>query len=258
MPNQARFLSFMDMIDGGGAGAYGDKFEGGGVFSALANMMATPYGSEDEERRRRSIEGLRAAGLLGMETPKEATVIRTGDKRPKPTKPSPQQLAEARMAELERQRGLEQDVFDPRGPNQMGASGFRNPTEGYPNMSMPAIAGYTVPRAADVPAGVSNYPDMSMPAIAGYTTPAPVSAMAMAPTGMPAPAGSGVTPRQPMPESMPMERYMVAPSMIDVQPPRGMNLPQDATMSRAMQALRQRFPNATPEQLANAAAMMGM
>jgi hypothetical protein len=51
---------------------------------------------------------------------------------------------------------------------------------------------------------------------------------------------------------------MVAPSMVDVQPPRGMNLPQDAAMARAMQALRQRFPNATPEQLANAAAMMGM
>lgn len=119
MPDQARFLSFIDMIDGGGAGAYGDKFEGGGIFSTLANMIATPYGSEDEERRKRSIEGLRAAGLLAMDTPKGAKVIRTGDGRPKPTKASPEQLAAARMAEMERKRGLQQDVFDPRGPNQM-------------------------------------------------------------------------------------------------------------------------------------------
>lgn len=119
MANQARFLDFMDMIDGGGAGRMGDKFEDGGIFSVLANMIATPYGSEDEERRKRREAAYRAAGLLEMEAPKEAKVIRTGDGRPKPTKPSPEQLAAARMAEMERKRGFEQDVFDPRGPNQM-------------------------------------------------------------------------------------------------------------------------------------------
>ena len=39
------------MIDGGGAGQMGDKFEGGGVLSALGNLVASPYGSQDEERR---------------------------------------------------------------------------------------------------------------------------------------------------------------------------------------------------------------
>ena len=48
-----RFLDFIDMIDGGGAGKMGDKFEGGGIFSMLANALATPYGSEDKERMRR-------------------------------------------------------------------------------------------------------------------------------------------------------------------------------------------------------------
>ena len=48
-----RFLDFIDMIDGGGAGTMGDKFEGGGIFSMLANALGTPYGSEDEERKRR-------------------------------------------------------------------------------------------------------------------------------------------------------------------------------------------------------------
>ena len=59
-----RFLDFIDMIDGGGygEGKMGDKFEGGGIFSMLANALATPYGSEDDERRRklRQMRGLLA------------------------------------------------------------------------------------------------------------------------------------------------------------------------------------------------------
>ena len=46
-----KFLDFLDMIDGGGAGQMGDKFEGGGLFSALGNLGGSPYGSEDEKRR---------------------------------------------------------------------------------------------------------------------------------------------------------------------------------------------------------------
>jgi len=48
-----KFLDFIDMIDGGGAGKFGKEFEGGGIFSMLANALATPYGSEDDERKRR-------------------------------------------------------------------------------------------------------------------------------------------------------------------------------------------------------------
>jgi len=59
-----KFLDFIDMIDGGGygEGKTGDKFEGGGIFSVLANALATPYGSEDEERMRklRQMRGLLA------------------------------------------------------------------------------------------------------------------------------------------------------------------------------------------------------
>lgn len=46
-----KFLDFLDMVDGGGAGGMGDKFEGGGLLSALANLGGSPYGSEDEKRR---------------------------------------------------------------------------------------------------------------------------------------------------------------------------------------------------------------
>ena len=57
-----KFLDFIDMIDGGGAGKFGKEFEGGGIFSMLANALGTPYGSEDEERMRklRQMRGLLA------------------------------------------------------------------------------------------------------------------------------------------------------------------------------------------------------
>lgn len=47
---QRKFLDFLDMIDGGGAGRSGDKFSGGGLLSGLANAFADPYGSEDAGR----------------------------------------------------------------------------------------------------------------------------------------------------------------------------------------------------------------
>ena len=61
-----KFLDFIDMIDGGGygEGKMGDKFEGGGIFSMLANALATPYGSEDDERKRRLRQ---RRGLLEMD-----------------------------------------------------------------------------------------------------------------------------------------------------------------------------------------------
>ena len=47
-----KFLDFLDMIDGGGAGQMGDKFQGGGLYSVLGNLVASPYGSQDEERKK--------------------------------------------------------------------------------------------------------------------------------------------------------------------------------------------------------------
>jgi len=51
MMEEKRFLDFLDMFDGGGAGQMGDKFEGGGLLSAIGNAFGSPYGSEDPERR---------------------------------------------------------------------------------------------------------------------------------------------------------------------------------------------------------------
>jgi len=38
-----------DMFDGGGAGQAGAEFQGGGILSLLANMLASPYGSQQED-----------------------------------------------------------------------------------------------------------------------------------------------------------------------------------------------------------------
>ena len=71
-----KFLDFIDMIDGGGAGTMGDKFEGGGIFSMLANALATPYGSEDKERMRRVRQ------MRGLLAPDESIAPRAA---PRPT-----------------------------------------------------------------------------------------------------------------------------------------------------------------------------
>lgn len=46
-----RFTGLMDMLDGGGAGASGDKFEGGGLLSILGNLFAKPLEAQDRVER---------------------------------------------------------------------------------------------------------------------------------------------------------------------------------------------------------------
>lgn len=52
-----RYTSLMDMIDGGGAGRSGDRFEGGGLLSLLANELFRPRGYEDRLRQRKNDTG---------------------------------------------------------------------------------------------------------------------------------------------------------------------------------------------------------
>ena len=46
-----RFTGLMDMLDGGGAGASGDRFEGGGLLSILGNLFAKPLEAQDRVER---------------------------------------------------------------------------------------------------------------------------------------------------------------------------------------------------------------
>ena len=111
--DRPRYTSLMDMIDGGGAGRSGDRFEGGGLLSLLANELFRPAGYEDRLRQRKNDTG-RAVTTVVDELMRDR----------------------AAMKEMDRQRGLQQDRFDTR--DQQGASSFRAPVQ--PGPPMPATA----------------------------------------------------------------------------------------------------------------------
>ena len=62
--DRPRYISLIDMIDGGGAGRSGDTFQGGGILSALANALARPYGYEDRLRDRKNSTGRAIATVV--------------------------------------------------------------------------------------------------------------------------------------------------------------------------------------------------
>ena len=59
------YTSLMDMFDGGGMGRSGDTFQGGGILSQIANMVASPIGSQDNILKRKNETG-RAIGNAVM------------------------------------------------------------------------------------------------------------------------------------------------------------------------------------------------
>jgi hypothetical protein len=120
LDNEPRYTSLIDLIDGGGAGRSGESFEGGGLLSILANALMRPYGYENRLRDRKNDTG-RAVTTSVDELMRQR----------------------AAMRDMERQRGLLQNLQDPR--NQDYASGFQDPMQGYPDMSMQPIEGVTTP-----------------------------------------------------------------------------------------------------------------
>lgn len=121
---EKRFLDFMDRFDGGGMGTSGEKFEGGGLLSMLANLFATPRGSEDRAKQ----EAM--TGLLGqISPPTAAPQAPAQDQSPlerfKGQQPAPySSLGEYQM-----------DPFGGAGPNIAGAAAERgmgvDPFGGY-------------------------------------------------------------------------------------------------------------------------------
>jgi len=55
------YTNILDMFDGGGMGRSGDTFQGGGILSEIANMVASPIGSQDNVLKRKNETG-RAIG----------------------------------------------------------------------------------------------------------------------------------------------------------------------------------------------------
>jgi len=87
-----KFLDFLDMIDGGGAGQMGDKFEGGGLYSVLGNLVGSPYGSQDEERRKARMAFYGSDNIGGplMATPPPVGTVGSGAPAPV-APPTPQE-----------------------------------------------------------------------------------------------------------------------------------------------------------------------
>lgn len=167
MASQARFLDFLDMIDGGGAGQMGDTFEGGGIFSALANLMATPYGSEDAGRKTSREAFLRSRGLLDEPAVASAapTAAQVVGPRVRPSIPGSDYPDMSMPANSAYMSPLE--PFGGAGPNIPAArpNPFTGPTYDMP-MARPAnqFAGstYDMPMARPAAPAMSPAPDYAM------------------------------------------------------------------------------------------------
>src|SRR5210317_1522420 len=149
--DRPRYTSLMDMIDGGGAGRSGDRFEGGGLLSLLANELFRPAGYEDRLRQRKNDTGRAVTTVIDELTKRR-------DRR------NLDRVDAYNRAEADRQAAAA--LMDERFNDTIlapGRGGLRRslppttPTttapmpSDYPDMSMPSIPGYTAPTASIVP-----------------------------------------------------------------------------------------------------------
>ena len=160
MANRAKFLDFLDMIDGGGAGQMGGEFQGGGILSEIANMIATPYGSEDPKRRARRRKALGLLDKIGTPEEQSAAAARaaatpsvvkrsvpavTSSPRPqlRPAAPATDPYAPlggpnpAVQAEIQRRQEAQRmmEINQPMGAGGR-AAGILNPAPSYAGMYM--------------------------------------------------------------------------------------------------------------------------
>jgi len=229
-----KFLDFIDMIDGGGAGTMGDKFEGGGIFSMLANALATPYGSEDEERMRR-LRQMR--GLLEMDD----------DMAPVPAATPATRGGGAGQAQVRPQARPAPSMT------------FGNIPVGGGMPAAPSMTFGNIPVGGGMPAARAAAPsvqsDMALPdqknIFNGVTTQ----------FGMP--IMQDETMRDPFGYRLPFSDAnqasdMVAPTMVTPRTERGINSPEGTEALRVRAALRSRFPFATEQEIDQAMKMLGM
>jgi hypothetical protein len=68
MQNGSGYQGFNDMIDGGGMGQSGQSFDGGGLLSMIANMIASPRGTANAATGRASISAAYATATVSQHT----------------------------------------------------------------------------------------------------------------------------------------------------------------------------------------------
>ena len=123
MDERKGYLNLQDMIDGGGMGQAGDKFEGGGLLSMLGNALGiAPLGSRQREEQLAAL----SQGAAGIAVNPPAPVQRAYSGRGSYGMPEdPRAVAADAMSALRpgmggiRQTTLPpapQPSFDPRGP----------------------------------------------------------------------------------------------------------------------------------------------
>ena len=89
MADRAKFLDFLDMIDGGGKGKMGGEFKGGGIISDIANLIATPYASDHPVRRKRRQKALGLLDKIGTKEEQAAAAAATPSVVTKPAPEAP-------------------------------------------------------------------------------------------------------------------------------------------------------------------------
>jgi hypothetical protein len=89
-----RFTGLLDMLDGGGAGASGDKFEGGGLVSMLGNLFAKPLQAQER-----------------VEEIAERTSARDSDSSPRPVLRPEGLLSEAQKEQIVMDQIVNPDVY---------------------------------------------------------------------------------------------------------------------------------------------------
>lgn len=149
-----KYKGLLDMIDGGGAGAVGNEFEGGGILSVIANALATPYGSED--RMRDAMHGQRPVSRsAAMDS------IETLSSQNSQNDLSPFGGVGPNISGFAAERGMGLGPFGGAGPNIGNALGGEMPLT-----SASDIPGYIKPErplpltsASDIPGRVNSLPD---------------------------------------------------------------------------------------------------
>ena len=183
MADRAKFLDFLDMIDGGGRGQMGGEFQGGGILSQIANLIATPYGSEDPERRKARQKAFGLLDKIGTKEEQAAAASRAAA-TPSVVKRSVPAVTSSPRPQLRPTAGK---TMDQAVGNAQYPSMYRSMDSVVGGMRLPsAPAGRTMDQAV----GGAQYPSMyrSMDSVVGSmgapNLPRPVATTAaLSPTG---------------------------------------------------------------------------